>query len=176
MPKQRFAIIDKNGKPTHVWRNTESTKAASRKALLPVRSATTTEITLELPDWKHPFSNLETQEGAFDQCKKVSAAYTKELRRLGFEADQVKVTDCDKYYPEPAQKWRKMPRYTWTHYLTRVKGDDGKMYYVDYTARQFDAMADYPLITPAEDVESAWREVYTVGSDGMIGRAISVRY
>jgi hypothetical protein len=111
------------------------------------------------PAWSPPQSGLDTREGSFDQCKHTSAEYTSFLRQQGLAAEWVQTYGVIDDHPAAHPKWHTLDRKRWSHYITRVRNTDGTHVYVDWTARQFDPEAAYPVIAD-DSYSDGWLAEY----------------
>jgi hypothetical protein len=110
----------------------------------------------------------DTQEGAFDQCYGASCDYvaggpeghahegehTRVMQFQGYGGDTSRVHSALRElhpaddYADPAN---------WAHYAAVTETTEGPMA-VDWTARQFDASADFPHVTPLEEYSQNWND------------------
>ncbi len=113
------------------------------------------------PDARRP--GWDTPEGALDQCIEASRSYqdrpdsphpdtTTTRYFAGFRGDVSQVhTSLRELHPadsyaDPAE---------WKHYVTVTDTDEGPMA-VDWTARQFDASADFPHVEHLDEFSKRW--------------------
>lgn len=106
------------------------------------------------------FRSCSTQEGAYDRCYRASSRVVRRARAGGFSARVVRLAGAS------SRLWQSTPRRylyppdrsKWIHHVARVEG-----VYVDYTARQFDPRADFPVVSATLDgFAKDWDSVSTL--------------
>src|SRR5688500_13864507 len=90
--------------------------------------------------------------GCFDRCVIASEMFHAYLVKCDeLDSELVQLTGAPEFdNPDPA--WTYYPREEWAHVVVRVDG-----VYVDWTARQFDTEAPFPLVSD----EHGWVEAWT---------------
>ena len=186
--KQLTPTIRSDGIATHVWKNPDrepTEHSAARLGALGtgvarLDSAVSTgvqgaayEVMMDdVEAWQPTISGLDTPEGAYDRCRQVAADVTHHLEMAGYEAENVCVRGAQVDYPQSVEQWKKYEPEFLTHYVTRVVGDDGRAFYVDYTARQFEPDADFPMVMAADEYEARWDNVWAMDSQHRVTRTI----
>lgn len=108
-----------------------------------------------IKDFVRAFPRLATQTGAVNKCKMVSYEAVLYLRQRGFNARLIHLQNCPKpTYPSPHRQWAERRRDTWSHYVVGIGH-----WAIDFTAKQFDAAAAIPTVTPLAQVRAVWATV-----------------
>ncbi len=96
---------------------------------------------------------LEQPEGAVGNCGLVNGAFSKLLTGFGIEH---RLLYCHTWLlnPGPVAPWSWAPPEAATHVVVLVDGVS-----IDWTARQFDALASVPEVLPLGELERRWRRV-----------------
>ncbi len=95
----------------------------------------------------------ESQDGAFNKCKKTCEAVVDRLSELA----GVSIVRCEGYngsLKEAHPKWNKVDSDAIVHYVLEV---DGMV--IDLTAKQFDEKESFPKIVSKDDFTQNWREM-----------------
>lgn len=96
---------------------------------------------------------LDTVEGSFDQCKKISFWVADQAKAAGFEASVVQLSDGPHDRNSADPRWEKQP--TVYHYVPVIES-----YSVDLCARQFNSTAPYPDVRILTDLRQEWGSAY----------------
>ena len=100
---------------------------------------------------KHPYAvACQTVDGAFANCKPVSASFASLCRRKGFEARVLQLPLAIFNFPNAHPSWKKMQsqgKQAASHYVVEVQGHG----IYDWSYRQFDPDGPHPRIWPNDD-------------------------
>lgn len=93
-----------------------------------------------------------TQKGAFAECGDASSAFIRFLSKRGFVASSVSMIGRPDYVVEAREKSDyPLEGDDDVHVLVRI---DGQSLLFDWTARQYDKRAAFPLITTQSEMEA----------------------
>ena len=95
-----------------------------------------------------------TAEGAYANCLALSVRYARWLRGRGEPAALLRVAGSRSGFPAAAGRWPHCDPGTYAHWVT-VSGDVT----VDWTWRQFEPGAAWPVVAPVDTIGAGWREV-----------------
>jgi hypothetical protein len=95
-----------------------------------------------------------TPEGAYANCLALSARYTAWLRDRGAPAGMLVLRGSRDAYPSAAGRWPDCDPEGYAHWVTISGG-----LCVDWTWRQFEPRADWPVVLPVGALAGAWRDV-----------------
>ncbi len=95
-----------------------------------------------------------TPEGAYANCLALSARYAAWLRDAGVPAGLLAMRGRRGAFPSAAGRWPGCDPDDYAHWVT-FSGD----VYVDWTWRQFEAGAAWPVVLPVDALAEGWREV-----------------
>jgi hypothetical protein len=99
------------------------------------------------------FAALATPEGSFDRCKNTATWLVAKARTRGLAARVVQLADDELERTKMDPRWQSCA--TIYHYVPEIAG-----LVVDFTARQFDPQAAFPVICPLTDLRSDWGSAY----------------
>ena len=94
-----------------------------------------------------------TPEGAYANCLALSVRYALWLRERGEPAGMVALRGSRVAFPSAAGRWPLCEPGGYSHWVT-VSGD----WAVDWTWRQFEPSAAWPVVLPVDTVVAAWDE------------------
>lgn len=103
------------------------------------------------PAW---ISRCRTPQGAYANCLAVSAAFSQQARELGLAAGLVELRFSARWEGRGAGRWPFVLPGSHSHWVSLL-GEET----VDWTARQFQANAAYPLISSPACLREEWGEV-----------------
>jgi hypothetical protein len=95
-----------------------------------------------------------TPEGAYANCLALSARYAAWLRDLGVPAGILVMRGSRGAFPSAAGRWPGCDREGYAHWVT-FSGDRC----VDWTWRQFEPGASWPVVAPVAALADVWHEV-----------------
>ena len=95
-----------------------------------------------------------TPEGAYANCLALSARYAAWLRDAGLPAGLLAMRGSRAAFPSAAGRWPGCDPEDYSHWVT-FSGE----HCVDWTWRQFDREAAWPIVLPVDALTGAWHEV-----------------
>ena len=95
-----------------------------------------------------------TPEGAYANCLALSARYAAWLRDAGVPAGLLAMRGSRGAFPSAAGRWPGCDPEDYAHWVT-FSGE----HCVDWTWRQFDREAAWPVVLPVDALAGAWHEV-----------------
>lgn len=107
-----------------------------------------------------PSLDLANPDAVFDKCLPVAVEFMVHAASCGLRSALVQVSRFDGDMSRCHPKWKNVPKDSVIHYLVRV---DDK--YVDWTRRQFDALAPIPVV--ATDLAAdGWSQAWEIEREG----------
>lgn len=94
-----------------------------------------------------------TPEGAYANCLALSVRYAQWLRDRGEPAGLLRLAGSRTAFPAAAGRWPLCDPRGFAHWVT-VSGDAA----VDWTWRQFESGAAWPLVVPVEALAAGWED------------------
>jgi hypothetical protein len=98
------------------------------------------------------FEKYKTQEGAFDNCRKVSYAVAERMQGKGFPVKVLRASEYNGSLQNAHPKWKKLGGFFIVHYVIEFNNE----WILDLTSRQFNLENPERLIIKTEDFKKSW--------------------
>ena len=118
---------------------------------------------MDLDDVLRSFTSsldLANPDAVFDKCLRIAMEFMVHAAGCGLHSSLIQVSRYDGDMSRCHPKWENAPREAVIHYLVRI---DGK--YVDWTRRQFDALAPIPVVV-TDLAADGWSRVWEIEREG----------